>query len=141
MFVLDTNVVSEMRKIASGKADANVSLWAARQTVNALFITVVSVQELDTGIMSIERKDERQGVIMRRWMEDIVMPGFSGRILDYDVKAARLCAGLHIPDKRPSADAMIAAITMANRMALVTRNIKDFTDIDLPVINPWQEAG
>jgi predicted nucleic acid-binding protein len=137
MFLLDTNVVSELRKSPSGKADLNVVQWASSADSETLFISVITVLELEMGILSMERRDQQQGALLRRWLEDQVLPSFEGRILPIDTAIARKCAELHVPDKRAERDAMIAATAVIHRMRVVTRNVVDFDLAGVDVINPW----
>lgn len=137
MFLLDTNVVSELRKSTSNKADLNVVQWASSADSETLFISVITVLELEMGILSMERRDQQQGVLLRRWLEDQVMPSFEGRILPVDTAIARKCAGLNVPDKRAERDAMIVATAVIHRMRVVTRNVVDFDLAGVEVINPW----
>ncbi|OUO94089.1 type II toxin-antitoxin system VapC family toxin [Cloacibacillus sp. An23] len=137
MFVLDTNVVSELRKAAAGKADANVAAWAAEVDASELFISAITVMELEIGVMRIERRDEAQGALLRRWLETRVLPAFEERILPIDARVARRCARLHVPDMRSERDALIAATALTHRMAVVTRNTADFAATGVTLINPW----
>ena len=137
MYLLDTNVVSEHRKSPSGKANLNVVQWASNEDTETLFISVITVLELEMGILSMERRDQQQGLMLRRWLEDQVLPSFEGRILPIDVAIARKCAELHVPDKRAERDAMIAATAVIHRMRVVTRNVADFDLEGVEVINPW----
>ena len=137
MYLLDTNVVSELRKSTSGKANLNVIQWASSVEPETLFISVITVLELEMGILSIERRDQQQGLMLRCWLEDQVLPSFEGRILPIDIAIARKYAELHEPDKRAERDAMIAATAVINRMRVVTRNVADFDLAGVEVINPW----
>ena len=137
MYLLDTNVVSELRKATSGRANKNVVQWASNEDTETLFISVITVLELEMGILSIERRDQQQGLMLRRWLEDQVLPSFEGRILPIDIAIARKCAELHVPDKRAERDAMIAATAVIHRMRVVTRNVADFGIAGVEVINPW----
>lgn len=138
MFLLDTNVVSEMRKYGSGRADANVIAWVRSVTEPSLYISVIIVQEVEIGILRLEhRGDQAQADILRRWLEDQLLPGFAGRVLPVDLTVARCSAKLHVPDARPYRDGLIAATAIVNGMTLVTRNEADFVSTDLPIINPW----
>jgi len=137
MYLLDTNVVSELRKSTSGKANLNVVQWASSEDTETLFISVITVLELEMGILSMERRDQQQGLMLRSWLEDQVLPSFEGRILPIDIAIARKCAELHVPDKRAERDAMIAATAVIHRMGVVTRNVADFDLAGVEVINPW----
>lgn len=137
MFVLDTNVVSELRKIRLGKADPKVAAWAESVDAADLFLSAITVMELELGVLSIERKDTTQGAMLRAWLEQQVLPEFSGRILPVDTAVAQRCARLHVPDKRGERDALIAASALVHGMTLVTRNVADFEATGVPIINPW----
>lgn len=140
MFLLDTNVVSELRKVAEGKADANVSAWQAGVDELACFLSVITVQELETGVLRIERRDVAQGERLREWLEQRVIPAFAGRILPIDQAVALQCARLHVPDPRPAHDALIAATALVHGLTLVTRNSSDFAPMGIAVVDPWQAA-
>jgi len=137
MFILDTNVVSELRKAKAGKADPNVTAWAAAAPLGGLYLSVITILELETGVLLVERRDAGQGTILRAWLNDHVLPAFAERILPVDVAVARRCAGLHVPDPRSDRDALIAATALAHGMTVVTRNAADFKPTGVPIINPW----
>lgn len=139
MYLLDTNVVSELRKVRSGKADANVARWSEQADAAELFISVIVLQELEIGVLLTERRDPTQGRILRLWLENHVLPSFSGRILPVDTEVARLSARLHVPDPRPVRDALIAATAIVHGMTVVTRNRQDFTPTGVPVLDPWTD--
>ncbi|MET9030718.1 type II toxin-antitoxin system VapC family toxin [Nocardia sp. NPDC004168] len=136
-FLLDTNVLSELRK-SSRAADPSVRAWIAGRRPSELYLSVVTVLEIEVGIGRVERRDPAQGKRLRMWLEDDVLDVFAGRILGIDLPVARRVARLHVPDPRPERDAMIAATASEHGMTLVTRNVKDFAPMDVPVINPWQ---
>jgi predicted nucleic acid-binding protein len=138
MYLLDTNVVSELRKGKTGKAHRNVSAWAKSVSVSTLFLSAISILELEIGILLIERRDRSQGAILRTWMQDYVLPTFNGRILPIDTPVAQRCAALHVPTPCSERDAMIAATAIIHGMTVVTRNISDFDSTGVPIINPWQ---
>ena len=138
MYVLDTNVVSELRKVRAGKADPNVAAWAERVDAADLFVSVITIMELELGVLSIERKDATQGAVLRAWLEQHVLPEFSGRTLPIDTAVAQRCARLHIPDKRGERDALIAATALVHGMAVVTRNVVDFQPTGVTLLNPWE---
>ena len=138
MFILDTNVVSELRKAKAGKADVNVVAWAEKQDPSALFLSAITVLELEMGVRQVERRDTTQGAVLRAWMDDRVLPAFEGRILSVDGSVALCCAALHIPDPRSDRDALIAATGITHAMPIVTRNVADFEPTGVQFINPWE---
>lgn len=137
MFLLDTNVISELRKAPSGKVDANVVAWATAMPPDTLYLSVITVLELEMGVLAMERRDPAQGALLRQWLDNQVLRSFEGRVLPVDIAIARKCAELHVPDKRAERDAMIAATAVVNRMKVVTRNVPDFDVAGLAVLNPW----
>ncbi|WP_238601369.1 type II toxin-antitoxin system VapC family toxin [Xanthomonas arboricola] len=141
MYVLDTNVLSELRKVSLGKADANVAAWAERVDAADLFVSVITVMELELGVLSIERRDPAQGATLRSWLEQHVLPEFYGRTLPIDTAVAQRCARLHVPDKRGERDALIAATALVHGMAVVTRNAADFQPTGVTVVNPWEQSS
>jgi hypothetical protein len=138
MFVLDTNVVSELRKVRLGKADTNMMAWTESVDAADLFVSAITIMELELGVLLIERKDATQGMLLRSWLEQHVLPEFSGRTLPVDTAVAQCCARLHVPDKRGERDALIAATALVHSMTLVTRNVADFEPTGVPLINPWE---
>jgi predicted nucleic acid-binding protein len=138
MFVLDTNVVSELRKLRLGKADANVAAWAQSVDAADLFVSAITILELELGVLSIERRDATHGAMLRSWLEQHVLPEFSGRTLPVDTAVAQRCARLHAPDKRGERDALIAATALVHGMTVVTRNVADFKPTGVTLVNPWE---
>ncbi|WP_192901799.1 type II toxin-antitoxin system VapC family toxin [Pigmentiphaga sp. H8] len=138
MFILDTNVVSELRKVRVGKADPNVAAWTESVDATELFVSAITIMELELGVLSIERKDATQGAMLRSWLEQHVLPEFSGRTLPIDTAVAQRCARLHIPDKRGERDALIAATALVHGMTIVTRNVTDFAPTGVAILNPWE---
>jgi predicted nucleic acid-binding protein len=135
MYLLDTNVVSELRK--AGKADTRVVAWIERTDVQFMHISVVSILEIRLGILSLQRKDMAQANIFSVWLSRQVIPGFAERILPVDLPVALRCAELHVPDRRPDRDALIAATALAHGLTVVTRNTKDFQPTGVMMLNPW----
>ena len=137
MYLLDTNVVSELRKVRSGKADRYVSVWANSVHAGDLYLSVISLQELEIGILLAERRDPMQGALFRAWLDQHVLPAFDGRILPVDLAVARRSARLHVPDPRPIRDCLIAATALVHGLIVVTRNVADFEPTGVQILNPW----
>jgi predicted nucleic acid-binding protein len=138
MFILDTNVVSELRKIRLGRADENVAKWADSVDSVDLYLSAITVQELEMGVLLAERRDPPQGAIFRAWFESHVLPAFAGRILPVDTAVAKRSAALHVPDPRPVMDSLIAATALVHGMTVVTRNVADFQSSGVSLLNPWE---
>ena len=137
MFLLDTNVVSELRKIRSGKADANVARWADAVDAASLYVSVITIQELEIGVLLAERKDPTKGAVLRLWLDQAVLPTFANRILPVDLAVVMRSAKLHVPDPRPVRDSLIAATGLVHGMPVVTRNVADFEPTGVLTIDPW----
>lgn len=137
MFVLDTNVVSELRKVRAGKTDPNLAAWAESVDAAELFVSAITIMELELGVLAIERKDPAQGAILRTWLEDHVLTEFLERTLPVDTAVAQRCARLHVPDRRGERDALIAATALVHGMTVVTRNTADFEPTGVDILNPW----
>jgi predicted nucleic acid-binding protein len=138
MFVLDTDVVSELRKVAAGKGHRQVAAWSEQVALGETFLASITIHELELGILLLERKDKRRGAILRAWIDTRVLPEFEGRILPIDVAVARRCAKLHVPDPRPMRDALIAATALVHSMTVVTRNVRDFEPMGVEILDPWE---
>ena len=138
MYLLDTNVVSELRKAKTGKIDKNIATWAGSVSAQSLFLSAITILELETGVLLIERRDSTQGAILRSWLDTHVLPAFTGRILPVDTVVAQCCAKLHVPDPRSDRDALIAATAFVHGMTIVTRNVDDFVATKVDILNPWK---
>lgn len=136
MYLLDTNIISEIRKGAKG--DTNVLNWARAVSASSLFLSVITILEIEAGILQKEHKDPYQGAILRSWLDSHVLPTFSDRILNIDVAVALRCAKLHIPDPPSERDALISATALVHGLVVVTRNIKDFKETGVELLNPWE---
>ena len=137
MYVLDTNVLSEFRKATSGRADVRVTRWASSVLPTSLYLSVMTIMELEKGTLLLQRRDPAQSAILQGWMDNYVLPAFKGRIFVVTIPVAQACARLHVPDPRPDRDALIGATALVHRMTVVTRNVADFTPMGVPVLNPW----
>ena len=136
MYLLDTNVLSEMRK--SGKAHPQVRRWASSVDADALYLSVISIFEVEMGIRRMERHDRAQGSVLRSWLNTKILSAFQSRILPVDTEIAIRCAALHVPDPRSLRDSFIAATALVYDMTVVTRNIADFKFTGVSLLNPWE---
>jgi predicted nucleic acid-binding protein len=137
MFLLDTNVVSELRKAGDGVAQPNVVAWLSTMDATNFYLSAVTLMELEIGILRIERRDAIQGARLRVWMDSHIIPEFSRRTLPVDAAVALRCARLHIPDPCGERDAYIAATALVHGMTVVTRNLADFEPTGVALVNPW----
>ncbi|MGH6787138.1 MAG: type II toxin-antitoxin system VapC family toxin [Novosphingobium sp.] len=137
MFLVDTNVVSESRKVRSGRAAPDVVAWLKATDPSTSFLSAMSLFELELGVVRIERRDAEQGKALRDWLDSVVKPGFAGRILPLDDAVATACAALHVPDPVSERDGWIAATALVHGLTLVTRNVGDFAATGAKLLNPW----
>ena len=135
MILVDTNVVSALRRL--DRATANFAAWARSTPFTDLYVSVITIQELETGVLLLERRDSSQGETLRDWLDNHVLENLRGRILPFDVAVAKRCARLHVPDRRPDRDALIAATALAHSLPVATRNTADFAPTGVELINPW----
>ena len=135
MFLLDTNVISELRQ---GKPQPSPELraWADSKPATQFFLSAITILELEKGVQALERRTPPQGGALRIWL-DAVGSLFTDRILPFTKVTARLCASLHARNPRPERDAMISATALEYGFIVVTRNVSDFDDTGLRVLNPW----
>jgi predicted nucleic acid-binding protein len=137
-FILDTNVISEFRKAASGRCHPCVKDWGENVDPEEMYLSVITIMELEVGYLSLRRRDQRQAAHVKAWISDYIPRVFGDRILVLDDAVALVCAGLHVPDKRPERDAIIAATALHYDLTVVTRNIRDFTGTGVRLLNPWE---
>src|SRR5437762_8954993 len=137
MYLLDTNIISELRK--GNKADNCLTSWAKTVSTSSLYLSVISILELEIGILLKEKSDPTQGSILRSWLNTHVLPAFSERILDIDLSIVQRCARLHVPDRKSDRDPLIAATALVHGMTVVTRNTKDFEQTSVDLYNPWKK--
>ncbi len=138
MFLLETNVISELRR--PDRADRNVVAWANAVSAANFFMSVISILEIELGARLIERRDAAQGAILRTWIDTQILARFEGRILAIDTAVAQRCAQLHVPNPRAERDALIAATALVHGLTVVTRNVGDFEPTGVPLLNPWDGA-
>jgi predicted nucleic acid-binding protein len=142
-YLLDTNVISESKKASSSptgrkKIDARVEAWFGSVDASELYLSVITVLELELGFLLLERKDPSQGAALRSWVRNSVLRSFAGRILSVDITVAQRCAGLHVPDPLEDRDALIAATALVHGMTVVTRNVSHFQISGVDIVNPWE---
>lgn len=137
MFLLDTNVVSELRKAGTSRIDPHVQAWAHGARSDDYWISSITIQELEHGILLKEAKDPKGGASLRRWFDDHVLLRFSQRVLPVDLPVARVCAGLQAQSPKPFRDSLIAATAIVHGMTVVTRNTQDFASCSVATFNPW----
>ena len=138
MLLLDTNVVSEIRKISAGRADPTFTAWAEQVDGASAFISVVTLHELEHGVLLAERRDPQGAAPLRQWLDIDVRDAFADRILRIDQSVATVAASLHVPDPAPINDAYIGATALAHNLTMVSRNASDFSRFSgLDVLNPW----
>jgi len=135
MFVLDTNVISELRH-GKPHQSSEVRAWAGAQPASKLYLSAITILELEMGVQALERRSPPQGSALRTWLTG-VCAAFAGRILPFTDNTAPVCASLHIPDPRSERDAMIAATAIEHRFTIVTRNTADFANTSVALVNPW----
>jgi len=136
-YVLDTNVVSALRVRGREPAVAN---WASMVPVADQYLTAMTIAEIERGVVTKERVDPDQGAVLRRWLEERVLPAFADRVLPFDVAAARVLAAYRVPEHAPYDDAMIAAVAQANGMTIATRNTRHFEPLGVRCLDPWKQA-
>jgi predicted nucleic acid-binding protein len=133
MYLLDTGVVFDLRRAKAGRAEQGLAAWAAGVARHSLFLSVVSLLELEAAAGRLERRDPAAGAAMRTWVEDQVGKAFDGRVLAVDAAVARRRARLAYTDPR---DALIAATALEHGLTLVTRTPQAFKTGRVKLFNP-----
>ena len=136
MFLLDTNVLSELRR--HDRAHPKVAAWADAVRPSDMFLSAITILEIEAGVLMRQRRDETQGAILRAWVDTKVLPAFKDRILAVDTAVAQRCARLHVPDTRAERDALIAATALVHGLTVVTRNVVGFELMGVDLLNPWE---
>ena len=135
MFLLDTNVLSALRR--PDRAPPALLAWAEALAPEDLFLSAITVLEVELGALLKARQDPTQGAVLRRWIDQRVLPAFAGRILAVDVAVARRCAALHVPSTRSERDALIAATALVHGLTVATRNGADFRPTGVALVDPF----
>lgn len=140
MYLLDTNIISESRKLGTTRVDLCAAQWLSRIDVEATFVSAMTIFELERGVRQMERRDAKQGTALRRWFDDQIITIYEHRTLPLSRAVALICAGLHIPDPKSERDAWIAATAIDAELTLVSRNVADFVGMGVGLINPFEPA-
>jgi toxin FitB len=139
-YLLDTNVVSELRKTRAGRCDPAVLRWVRSVPPSSTFVSAITVYELERGALLLARRDAVQGAGLRDWLNRTMTVSFRERILPVDADVALKCAALCVPDPRPLVDGLIAATALVHGLTVVTRNVRDFGSTGVQTIDPWSPA-
>ncbi|MDR0593325.1 MAG: type II toxin-antitoxin system VapC family toxin [Bifidobacteriaceae bacterium] len=139
-YLFDTNVLSELRR-PSKTRHPGVTRWGASVDSGDVFLSVVTIHEIERGIVLVERRDPASGWSLRSWLDQAVLAGYAGRIIDVDVEIARRAAALFGARTRPLADAFLAATALIRDLTLATRNVRDFEDTGVTLINPFDQSA
>lgn len=137
MFLLDTNIISESRKLGTDRIDPGVARWLAEVDVETSYLSAMTIYELERGVRQRELRDTKQGAVLRRWLDDQILPLYAPRTIPLTGDVALICAGLHIPDPKSERDAWIAATAISAGLTLVSRNLRDFTAMNVKLLNPF----
>ena len=137
MYLLDTDIISEFQK---SQPNEGVLHWVRKHDESALYLSVITVMEIEIGVRRLERRDAERAHRLQRWLDGAVLEAFQGRILPIDLEVARRCVFNHVPDPAPGRDALIAATASTHGLTVVTRNEKDFRRLGVPVLNPFKES-
>ena len=138
MFLLDTNIISESRKLGSSRIDPRAARWFDQIDLEETFVSAMTIFELELGVRQMERRDAKQGSALRHWLDDQILPIYENRILPLSREIALICAGLHFPDPKSERDAWIAATAIDAKLTLASRNVADFAGMGVELINPFE---
>ncbi len=134
-FLLDTNVLAELRKGARGSS--RVTTWFESLDPDSILLSVLTVGEIRRGIDNIRRRDRRAAAALERWLRRLVR-AHDDRILPVDLAIAEEWGRLNVPDPLPVVDGLLAATAKVHGLTLATRNVKDVVRTGVPVINPFE---
>lgn len=137
MYLLDTNAISEIRKVPKNKANLGFARWFATVHYEDLYVNTVIMMELEKWYLIKEIKDPTQAKFIKDWVFEVAYPRFENRILEIDLKTAKVCATLFVPNPKPENDAWIGATAIAYDLIVVTRNVDDFAEMPVKVFNPF----
>ncbi|WAC47952.1 PIN domain-containing protein [Asticcacaulis sp. SL142] len=134
MYLLDTHIILELRKAKSGQTDKGLTTWAGSVARQNLFMSALSLIELETHVTQLTTRDKLAGAALRGWLDHQVMTAFDGHILSVDAAVAKKRAHLAISDSR---DALMAATASVHGLVLVTRNAAAYKASRIKTFNPW----
>jgi toxin FitB len=134
-YLLDTNVVSEMRR--RGAMHPKTAAWLGSIAPAQLYISSITIFEIERGVEKVALRDAKRGTELSTWLRRQVLPAFDGRVLTLDAEAALHAARLHAGRARLDADRLVAAIALAHAKVIVTRNVKDFAGLGVMVVDPF----
>lgn len=137
-FLLDTNVVSELRR--GPAANPGVIDWFDSQSPRELFLSAITVGEIRQGIEQLRARDTRQSAFLDRWLKGLV-EFYEDRLLYVDGDVAEEWGRLRARRGAPVIDTLLAATARVHELTIVTRNTRDFRSLDVSVLNPWRAAG
>lgn len=135
MYLVDTNVLSEVRK--GSRCDDAVAAWWTAIAEEDIFISVLTIGEIRRGIESVRRRDAPSAVVLETWLSRVIRD-HGDRILGIDREIAEEWGRLSVPDPLSPIDALIAATAKTHGLTLVTRNVRDIARTGVQTLNPWQ---
>lgn len=137
-YLFDTNVISELRR--PDRAHSKVVKWSRSVPADEVFISAITLLELERGTLKAERRAPDLGSVLRRWMNAHVHPTYGSRTLDVTTEIALKAARFEALPTVELADHLIAASALVHDLILVTRNVSDFDKTGVRLFNPWDHA-
>jgi predicted nucleic acid-binding protein len=134
-FLVDTNVISELRR--RDRAHPSVKAWFQTHPVDDLFLSVISLMELENGILRLPSNDRQHRQQLRSWLDGQIRPQFSERLLPIDEAVALKCATFNLAERTSLADFLIAATALVHDLVVVTRNVRHFEPTGVRIFDPW----
>jgi predicted nucleic acid-binding protein len=133
-YLIDTNVISELRK--AGRCHEHVARWFAGVAEDEIFLSVLTLGELRKGVNNIERRDAKSGAVLDRWLRGLV-EGFHDRMLSVDERVAEEWGRMNVPDPLPVIDSLLAATASVHGLTLATRNTRHVARTGVSYFNPF----
>ena len=133
-FLVDTNVVSEIRK--GPRCHESVARWVENTAQSDLFISVITIGEIRRGVERIRRRDSRSADILEAWLFELVAE-YEDRIVPIDLEIATEWGRLNVPDPLPVVDGLLAATARVRNLVVATRNVRDIARAGVDTVNPW----